>query len=864
MSVAPGFSPSAPRGKRETIVHFILAMAARETRAAWKRLLFFFVCIAVGVGSIVALRSVIQSARIVLTREARTLLAADVMISTSRAWPEDVRRRLDARIARSQVLGRTESIETPTMVRPEDPARRVAKMVELRAVQRDFPLHGAITLQDGRPYAYSLLEHRGALVRPELLAQLGVSIGDRIVIGRDVFTIRGTIASEPGRRAGAFSLGPRVLIDFSDLQHTGLITFGSRANYQILLRLADPDIAPLVRDINGEFREQFVSARSFRTTEDAIGEGLVRTENYLSLVALIIVVLGGIGVSSVTRVFMQQKIKSIAILKCLGAGSRQVLAVYLLQVIALGLAGSLLGVGLAGAAIAAIPERFQTSGDVHIEYALTLSAVAQGLGVGVIVSLLFALVPLLDVRHVKPSLLLRQEGGSARRVDVARWAAIVLLVAGLVGLASWQSASLRIGLIVSVGFAGLALVLHLAGLALVRAAAPLTYSSWFPLRQASLRLSRPGNQTRVILLAVGLGSFFIIGVRSMQTSLLRDLAMELSDTAPDMFLIDIQRDQAARMRQFLDARLDPGAPASLIPVLRARVTGVRGSDVNLERYEDVRGRGSLAREYVITYRGRLEPNETVVQGTFWTQAAPPAEPEVSIEQGIHERFKINVGDTMRFDVLGRTVSVRVSSIRAVEWKDSRRGGFMFVFTPGLFEDAPQMFIAPLKAPADLQRRGTLQHDLVEAFPNVSVIDLREILENVKAVIRNVTLAITVVGLLVGASGGLILIGAVAMTKFQRVYEAAIFKTLGASTRALASMLVLEYGLLGTLAGLIGSLGAIALNWGVSRYALDLPWRLYPWVNVAGVAITALLVAAVGVGSSLDVLRRKPLATLRAE
>lgn len=845
-------------------MRFVLAMAGRETRAAWKRLLFFFVCIAVGVGAIVALRSVIQSARLVLTREARTLLAADVMISTNRPWAPAVRQRIDARIAAAPVLGRTESIETATMVRPADPARPVAKMVELRAIQREFPLHGAVTLQGGRPYSYSLVENRGALVRPELLTQLGLAIGDKIIIGKDTFTIRGAIAAEPGRRGGAFSLGPRVLIDFADLQHTGLITFGSRASYQILLRLDESAIGPLVKDINAQFREQFISARSFRATEDAIGEGLSRTENYLSLVALVIVVLGGIGVSSVTRVFVQQKIKSIAVLKCLGAGSRQVLAVYLLQIVALGLAGSLLGVALAGAAIVSIPERFSSSGDVHITYALTRSAVAQGLGIGVIVSLLFALVPLLDVRHVKPSLLLRHEAAHRRRLDWVKWACIGVLAAGLVSLAAWQSASLSIGLAVSAGFAGVALVLHLAGRALVRAAAPLTYSSWFPMRQASLRLSRPGNQTRVILLAVGLGSFFIIGVRSLQANLLQDLSMELSDASPDMFLIDIQRDQAGPLRAFLDARLDPGKTATLIPVLRARVTGVRGREVNLERYEDVRGRGSLAREYVITYRNRLEPNETVRQGEFWTRADAPASPEVSIEQSIHERFTINVGDTMRFDVLGRIVEVRVSSVREVNWKDSRRGGFMFVFSPGVFEQAPQMFIAPMTGPADVTRRAQFQHDLVAGFPNVSVIDLREILENVKAVLRNVTLAITVVGLLVGLSGGLILVGAVAMTKFQRVYEAAIFKTLGASTRALASMLVLEYGLLGTLAGVIGSAGAIALTWGVSRYALEIPWQIYPAVNMGGVAITAVLVALVGVASSLDVLRKKPLSTLRAE
>jgi len=219
---------------------------------------------------------------------------------------------------------------------------------------------------------------------------------------------------------------------------------------------------------------------------------------------------------------------------------------------------------------------------------------------------------------------------------------------------------------------------------------------------------------------------------------------------------------------------------------------------------------------------------------------------------------------MRFDVLGRTISARVSSIRDVEWRESRNGGFVFVFRPGVLDQAPQTYVAPLKGPAGVAERTRFQHDLVERFPNVSVIDFHEVLETIRDVMSKVTLAITVVGALVMFSGGLILIGAVAMTKFQRVYEAAVFKTLGANTRTIGRMLLLEYGVLGSLAGLIGSLGAIVLTWGVSRYALEIPWRIFAGEHVAGVVLTAVLVAAIGVFSSLDVLRNKPLATLRAE
>jgi putative ABC transport system permease protein len=237
---------------------------------------------------------------------------------------------------------------------------------------------------------------------------------------------------------------------------------------------------------------------------------------------------------------------------------------------------------------------------------------------------------------------------------------------------------------------------------------------------------------------------------------------------------------------------------------------------------------------------------------------------VSIELGIRQRSEINVGDTMRFDILGRTVSAKVTSVREVDWRDARSGGFMFVFRPGSLDEAPQTYIGPLKGPNDPAARAKFQHDLVEKFPNVSVIDFHEILITVRDIMSKVTLAVSVVGGLVLFSGALILIGAVAMTKFQRIYEAAVLKTLGANTRMIAKMLLFEYGVLGSLAGVVGSLGAVALTWGVSRYALEIPWRIFAGEHIGGVALTAVLVAAIGVLSSLDVLRHKPLATLRAE
>jgi len=844
---------------------FVLRMAVRETRASWRRLLFFFVCIAVGVAAIVALRSVIQSVRGVVNSEARALVGADVVISTTRDWPDEARQKIERHLATAGAFARTETTETPTMVRPADPATRIAKVAELRAVQAMYPLYGTILLQGGQTYSHSLLEQHGALVRPELLSALQLKVGDQIAVGQTMFTIRGVIAREPGGGPGGFSLGPRIYIDYADLASTGLLSFGSRAQRLMFVRVPDSRVADLMTALRRDLRQDFINSRSYRSREDQVGRDFDRAEDYLSLVGLVIVILGGIAVSSVTRVFILQKIRSIAVLKCIGARSAQIITVYILQVLVLGLAGSLLGVAIARAAVAAIPLALASSSTsilTEAHYGVTWSAAAQGIAIGVLVSLLFSVVPLLQVRFIKPSLLLRDETARRRR-DWLGMVALVVVSLALVAVTAWQASSLNVGIVVCAGFAGLAFVLQLAGRGLVAAVAPLANAKSFPLRHAVLHLSRPGNQTRVILLAVGLGAFFIVGIRSLQASLLEEFSIQSSDASPDMFLLDIQRGQAGAVRAFLGDPSHGSGPFQLIPVLRARVVGVSGREQNLNGADQVREKGvSLGREFTLTYRDHLEPNEKVIEGAFWN--SPSTEPEVSVERQIAERARLHVGDTMQFDILGRTIEPRITSIRNVEWRESRNGGFVFVFRPGPLDQAPQTYVSPLKGPTDPVARGQFQHDLVERFPNVSVIDFHDVVERIRDVMSKVTLAITVVGGLVLFSGALILIGAVAMTKFQRVYEAAVFKTLGANTRAIARMLFFEYGVLGSLAGVIGSLGAVVLTWAVSRYALEIPWRIFVTEHVAGVILTAILVAAIGVFSSLDVLRNKPLATLRAE
>ncbi|HSL23320.1 MAG TPA: FtsX-like permease family protein [Vicinamibacterales bacterium] len=843
-------------------VPFVVRMAAREVRASWRRLLFFFACVAIGVAAIVALRSIVQSVRGALVGEARTLLGADVVIATNRPWDPNVRQEIERRLRQERILARTETIETVTMARPEVETRPAARMVELLAVQPKFPLYGAVTLEPGA-YRYELVRERGVLVRPELLAQLDMRVGQRIMLGGHPFTIRGVVTREPGSGPGAFSFGPRAIVALDDLRETGLLAFGSRARYELLLRMAsEADAHRLASELRQSYRGRFVSVRSLRATEQDIAEDLARAEDYLSLVGFIVVVLGGVGVWSVTRVFLQQRLRSVAILKCLGATSSQVLSTYLLQSALLGLTGSLLGVALAWLALRAVPARVVTALGGH-GVGLTWPAVLQGLAVGTLVSLLFALVPLMDVRRIRPLLLLREGLSEHRRTRFDPWklAASAALLVALGAIAVWQSGSPAAGLTVLGGLLALAGLLTLAGMGIVRAAAPLATSRQFAVRHAVLSLRRPGNQTRVILMAVGLGAFFVLGVRLVQTGLLDAIQLQISEDSPDMFLIDIQADQRESLTRTV---VSAGAQApKLVPVLRARVTGVRGQLVNLESYQEVRGRGSLGREYVITYRDTLEPNEKLLEGTL----DPPDRsdlPYVSIEKSHRDRFQIRVGDVMRFDVMGRIVEARVGSVREVDWGRARSGGFMFVFQPRAFAGAPVSYIGFMKGPEEVAARARVQREVAAALPNVSLIDARDIFERMEAIVANVSLGVTIVGLVALLAGVLILAGAVAMTRFQRVYEAAIFRTLGATTRTLAGMLAFEYGLLGVLAGIIGAAGALALAWGVSRRLLDIPWIVAPGTTVAGIALTGVLVLVVGVAASLEVLRQKPLGTLRSE
>jgi putative ABC transport system permease protein len=823
-------------------------MARRELRASWRRLLFFFACIAIGVGAIVAGRSMLQNANIAISAEARTLLTADVQVDSNRPWTPEILAAID-HIAQPFAEGRAETIESPTMLRPADPAHEGAMMVELKGIDSAFPLVGEFKLANGEPVTYSLIENSGAVVSVALLDRLKLQVGDDVKIGNSTFQIRGVIDQEPGGGSG-FRVGPRVFIERTAVESAGLTGFGSRARRKIFFTTQVNNIKPLVRQLRDEMKNNLVNVRSYKESQENLSEQFSRAEDYSSLTGLVILVLGGIGISNVTRVFIEQKKKTIAVLKCVGATGTRITIAYLAQVLTMGVVGSALGLMFGKGVLILIQQIFADKLPVYMTYGLRWGAAAQGLLVGILISVLFSALPLLRIRHIKPNVLLRESAISKRgAIDVLRWATAGVVILGLLLVVSWQAGGIRVGLFFLGGLAVTAGALYLAATLLILLVRRTRTFTSFALKQAINSLHRPGNQTRVIIMVVGLGVFLVISIQSLQSNLIREFDLGRNGSIPNMFLIDVQKDQEQGLSDLI--LQTTGERPLLVPTIRLRVLAINGKEIDFSDAEMKRDRGRLSREYVVTYRPGLEQNEKIIGGHFW-DATPSAEPEISIEESMRGMLGLEVGGDMTFDLQGRKLTAKVTSVRHVDWRNSRTG-FMVLFRPGTLENAPQMMVGALNGPIGELERSRFQRTIVDKYPNVSVIDVVDVVRAIERIVRNITLAVSFVGAFVLLSGSLILIGSLFMTKFERVYEVAVLKTLGAKQRMLLKILLAEYGLIGLVSGVIGSLAAVGLSYVTSRWVFEIPWSFTPIVNFGGVAATIILVTVVGTLATYDVL-----------
>jgi putative ABC transport system permease protein len=841
-------------------MNFIFKLTGREIRSSWRRLLFFFLCIAIGVGSVVALRSLVQNLSQAVGGDARMLMTADFEVSSTNDFSPAEIEKVESVLAASNIIeARNETMTTSAMAKPIDAANESFKAVELKGIEPPFPLVGDFILTGGKPFDFKLLENQGAVVAPVLLDDLNVKVGDKIRIGESEFQIRATFDEEPGGTNG-FRLGARVFVEKKAFDQAGITRGGARIRRRILYRTSD-NPTQLVKNLRETLKGTILTVQSYRETQENLSEQFEKTENYLSLTGLLILVLGGVGVWNVARVFVEQKRKSVAVLKCLGASGTRIITVYLLQILTLGFLGSLFGITLAQAFLWFAEWRFGGILPNGMSYAVHFSVALQGILLGVLISLLFSALPLLQVRSIKPNLLLRDETGEkSRRLDLTKTIIGALCLAGLLALAVWQAGSVKVGAFFLVGLGATSLVLYTAAFVLTLLLKRIKNFGSFSISQAVNSLYRPGNQTRVILLAVGLGTFVVLAVQSLQSNLIREFDFTRNQKLPSLFFIDIQKSQIEQLKNIVLERT--GEAAQTVPTIRARIAFVNGEPFDFQQREVRQQQGVIGREFAVTYRTNLDENETLISGDWWT-AENSSEEQVSVEEGMSKTLKVAVGDSITFDVSGRKITARVRSIRKLDLRNTRTA-FVFVFRPGMLEKAPQTFVATVLKKVPETNRARLQRKIIDEFPNVQIFDVADIVAAVQKLVANFVLAISFVGSFVILSGVLILIGSIALTKSQRIYENAVLKTLGAKRKTLAAILFAEYGLLGLLAGIIGAGFATVLSYAVSKYLFKIDWEFDFSLIIAGVLITTILVMLVGAIASFDVLFRKPLATLRSQ
>ena len=839
---------------------FLLRMAVREARTGWQRLLFFLLSIAVGVGALVGIASFSANLEGAIRREARTLMAADLEVVSTQDFAPGPRAAIAAWADQGAEVA--EVAELPSMAATVDASR--TQLVEIKAVTDGYPFYGELILEPARSLP-ELLAGGRVVVEEALLHQLGLAVGDPLKIGSRSFTIAGLVRREPDRIGGALSLGPRVLMALPDVHAAGLITVGSRVRHRMLMALPPTlDVEAVEGALAAALPRERVTVRSFDEAQPTLRLFLARMGDFLRLATLVTLVLGGLGVAESVRVFLQQKQDSIAILKVLGATTREVTLVYLLQCLGLALLGSLLGLGLGALIQALLPAVVGELLPVAVVGAFVPAAAIEGVAVGVVTALLFCLLPLLAIRGVAPAQILRRELASAIPVGDrrARALALLLLGGGLVALAAWLAGSWRLGAIFVGGVAAAVLVLWVASGRMLWLLRKLPRARSLAVRSGLANLGRPGSQIAAVIVSLGLGVAVIAQIQLVQSGLLARVADDAPVDAPNFFFIGILPDQVEPFRKLLAAE-GADAGANLVPIVQARLARVAGREVAQMQFPSPEEERALTREFAVTWLDALPAGNEVVAGQWWTPEEAAREPWLSIEDSLTARLELAVGDEVVFDIQGVRVPVTVRSVRRVDWGQLQTN-FFFIFTAKGLAGAPASWAATARSRPGVEGRRALQRAVIAAMPNVTAIDAAEVIERVQALVDRIA---GVIRFMAGASilaGLVILAGSIAATRFRRVREAAILKALGATRAVLLRSLAIEYAVLGLVAGVVGTAVGAGLAWAVLTLVLRVPWSAPAAVLVALPLVTAALTVLVGVAALLGVIAERPLAVLRAE
>lgn len=832
----------------------------REARASRGRLLFFTLCLSIGVAAVTGVSTLVATVRGGMAGESRELLAGDVRVSGRRPLPETVAEFfVDTPHRRADIVEMSAMASLPDGRAADETSR--SRLVELKVVDPTYPLYGALGV-DPPATAADLGDDR-AFIAPELSNQLGVAVGDDLMLGGVAFRVAGIVTDEPDKMDFAMTLGPRVFVGPDGLARTNLFGEKSRVRYISLYGLegdpTEPELQQVEDDLEAALSDAaYVSVRHHYESQPSVRRGLNRVEDYLGLVALLSLLLGGIGVSQIVRAWLTGRTRSVAVMRCLGFRAREVALVYLGNVALLAVAGCLLG-GVVGSMLPALVSAYAPDLLATAERGFQWVPFARGVGLGLVVAILFSLPPLASVWSVPPAAVLRAEAAPLPVPRFVRWGGVVALFVGVLVSARVQGGEWLPALSFSAGLLVLGSALYAAAIFVSWAVSRVPRGRIGPYVEHGLAaLARPGAGTSGAIVALGIGVMVVVSMWVVESRLSHALLTALPQDAPSVFLVDVQPDQWPGVREEIERR-DPQS-LSAVPVVMARLRAIDGRDVkDLARENRDAGRASwvFTREQRLTFLPGLPDSNTLVAGELWTD---PEVAEVSLEREFASDLGVDLGAVLEMEVQGVPFEFTVTSLREVDWQ-SFDINFFLVVEPGYLEDAPHFRLAAARV-EPVEAEFALQNALAGDYPNVTMLRVRPILERLAAVLDRLALAIRALGSFTIVTGLVILSGAVGTSALRRTREAALLKTLGVTRGGVTRMFAVEYAMVGVVAGGLGAVGGLAVSESFLRYMVevdaDVPWLILP----AAAAASAVLATLSGLAASIRALAARPMESLR--
>ena len=842
-------------------------IAEREARASLGKFVFVILAVAAGVGALTGVRGFSGAFQGMLLRDARTLMAGDLSVRLFAHPNPEQQEAFDKLTERG--VERTWISETISMMSSADSPRPL--MVTVKAVEPDlYPFYGQIKLAP-EGGLNDVLDAESMVVSSDLLLRLKLNRGDSVMLGDEQFRIVAEVLVEPDRMTGTMNVGPRVMISRDGLERTRLIQPGSRASQRYLFRLPPERIS--IAESRGILETAFQGDRivDFRETHPTLRRGLDRATKFLSLVSLIALIVGALGVAMAMHSHLQQRLDTIAIMKCVGGSSGQIMRIYLLQTIALGLVGSLLGVlvgyGMQTLFPVLIANYFPEISGLEWQPIAAL----QGVLIGVLTTLLFTVPTLLSVRRVRPAVIFRRDMDGARLTMGERlrqwrgsfWPGAAIL-ASIAALAVWLGESVQLGVWFAGGLLVSLLILSAVASGMLRALR--VFPRWLPwklppsLRQGVANLHRPGNHAGAVLVSLGIGVTFTLCIYLIQSSVLTQMVRSAPPNMPNVFFINVTNQERDGLLEVL--RETPGIKdePELIPSVAARLVGVDATPV--EEMDLGNSGRRFRRTRTITWRSEQPESIEILEGEWWpAERAAGGRHQASASEGVAELLGIKLGSQVEWTVGGQTVLAKVVAIHRPE--GIRPGASIgFILTPEALEGLPTTYYGGVRV--DPQQAIELQQIAFDRFPNITVINAADVLEIVQQVVDQIGLVVRFVSGFAILGGIIILASGVMATRFRRIREVAILKTLGATRKKIANMFSAEFLILGSVAGLMGSILATGFSGLLLVRVLDAEFQFDPVANGVCVVATALLANLAGWLSSFRILGRKPLEVLRGE